>query len=59
MKKLDLDVLGMLVAVADSGSFIAGAEQAHRSPSALSMQIRALETALESRCSLVPRVRWS
>ena len=46
MKKLDLDVLSMLVAVADSGSFIAGAEQVHRSPSALSMQIKALETAL-------------
>ena len=46
MKKLDLDVLSMLVAVADSGSFIAGAEQVHRSPSALSMQIKALETAV-------------
>lgn len=46
MKKLDLDVLAMLVAVADSGSFIAGAEQVHRSPSALSMQIKALEASL-------------
>jgi DNA-binding transcriptional LysR family regulator len=36
----------MLVAVADSGSFIAGAELVHRSPSALSMQIKALEAAL-------------
>jgi DNA-binding transcriptional LysR family regulator len=39
-------VLAMLVAVADSGSFIAGAELVHRSPSALSMQIKALEAAL-------------
>jgi DNA-binding transcriptional LysR family regulator len=46
MGKLDLDVLAMLVAVADSGSFVRGAELVHRSQSAVSMQIKALETAL-------------
>ncbi|SDC71459.1 DNA-binding transcriptional regulator, LysR family [Cupriavidus sp. YR651] len=46
MKKLDLDVLEMVVAVADTGSFARGAESVHRSPSAVSMQIKALEDAL-------------
>ncbi len=46
MKKLDLDVLEMVVAVADSGSFARGAESVHRSPSAVSMQIKALEMAM-------------
>jgi DNA-binding transcriptional LysR family regulator len=46
MKKLDLDVLEMVVAVADTGSFVRGAESVHRSPSAVSMQIKALEEAL-------------
>ena len=46
MKKLDLDVLEMLVAVADTGSFVRGAESVRRSPSAVSMQIKALEEAL-------------
>ncbi|MGH8782587.1 LysR substrate-binding domain-containing protein [Paraburkholderia sp.] len=46
MKSLDLDVLSMVVAVADAGSFVRGAALVHRSQSALSMQIRALETAL-------------
>lgn len=46
MKKLDLDSLTMLVAVADSGSFVAGAALVHRSPSAVSMQIKGLETLL-------------
>jgi DNA-binding transcriptional LysR family regulator len=46
MKKLDLDVLEMLVAVADTGSFARGAESVHRSPSAVSMQVKALEEAL-------------
>ncbi|KVU00903.1 LysR family transcriptional regulator [Burkholderia ubonensis] len=46
MKKLDLDVLEVLVAIADTGSFARGAESVHRSPSAVSMQIKALEEAL-------------
>lgn len=46
IKSLDLDVLAMVVAVADAGSFVRGAALVHRSQSALSMQIRALETAL-------------
>jgi len=46
MKKFDLDVLATFVAVADSGSFVRGAEQVHRSQSAVSMQIKALEAAL-------------
>ncbi len=46
MKKLDLDALSMLVAVADSGSFAAGAALVHRSPSAVSMQIKGLEGLL-------------
>ncbi|KUY62028.1 LysR substrate-binding domain-containing protein [Burkholderia sp. RF2-non_BP3] len=46
MKKLDLDVLAMVVAVTESGSFAQGAQVVHRSPSAVSMQIKALEDAL-------------
>ncbi|WP_175911963.1 MULTISPECIES: LysR substrate-binding domain-containing protein [unclassified Burkholderia] len=46
MKKLDLDVLAMVVAVTESGSFAQGAQAVHRSPSAVSMQIKALEDAL-------------
>ncbi|TKC85945.1 LysR family transcriptional regulator [Trinickia terrae] len=46
MKKLDLDVLEMVVAVAEAGSFAQGAQAVHRSPSAVSMQIKALEEAL-------------
>lgn len=46
MKKLDVDVLEMLVAVADMGSFVRGAESVHRSASAVSMQIKALEDTL-------------
>ena len=46
MRKLDLDVLEMLVAVVESGSFARGAQVVHRSPSAVSMQIKALEEAL-------------
>jgi DNA-binding transcriptional LysR family regulator len=46
VKKLDLDVLEMVVAVADTGSFVRGAESVHRSASAVSMQIKALEEAL-------------
>ncbi|MCI3205978.1 MULTISPECIES: LysR substrate-binding domain-containing protein [Pandoraea] len=46
MKRLDFDVLEMVVAVAETGSFARGAEVVHRSPSALSMQIKALEDDL-------------
>ncbi|HVW52229.1 MAG TPA: LysR substrate-binding domain-containing protein [Trinickia sp.] len=46
MKTLDLDVLSMVVAVADAGSFVRGAALVHRSQSAVSMQIKALEQAL-------------
>ncbi|WP_321852037.1 LysR substrate-binding domain-containing protein [Burkholderia diffusa] len=46
MKKLDLDVLAMVVAVTESGSFAQGAQAVHRSPSAVSMQIKTLEDAL-------------
>ncbi|CAM2150719.1 MULTISPECIES: LysR substrate-binding domain-containing protein [Paraburkholderia] len=46
MKTLDLDVLAMVVAVADAGSFVRGAALVHRSQAALSMQIRALEETL-------------
>ncbi|GAB7545086.1 LysR substrate-binding domain-containing protein [Cupriavidus sp. CuC1] len=46
MKKLDLDVLEMVVAVADTASFARGAQTVHRSASAVSMQIKALEEAL-------------
>ena len=46
MKKLDLDVIEMVVAVADTGSFARGAESVHRSASAVSMQIKALEASL-------------
>lgn len=46
MKKLDLDALGMFVAVADAGSFVAGAQAVNRSPSAISMQIKGLEMLL-------------
>lgn len=46
MKKLGLDVLEMVVAVDESGSFVQGAHAVHRSPSAVSMQIKSLEQAL-------------
>ncbi len=46
MKTLDLDVLSMVVAVADAGSFLRGAALVHRSQSAVSMQVKALESAL-------------
>jgi DNA-binding transcriptional LysR family regulator len=46
MKALDLDVLAMVVAVADAGSFVRGATLVHRSQSAVSMQVKTLEAAL-------------
>ena len=46
MKALDLDVLNMIVAVADTGNISRAAEVVHRSQSAVSMQIKTLETAI-------------
>ena len=46
MKALDLDVMTMIVAVADTGNISRAAEVVHRSQSAVSMQIRTLEAAL-------------
>jgi DNA-binding transcriptional LysR family regulator len=46
MKQLDLDVLEMIVAVADFGSFARAAASLYRSPSAVSMQIKTIEEAL-------------
>ncbi|GEK73729.1 MULTISPECIES: LysR substrate-binding domain-containing protein [Halomonas] len=46
---LDLEALRSFVAVARLGSLAAAAEQRHRTVSALSMQIKRLETRLEAR----------
>jgi DNA-binding transcriptional LysR family regulator len=46
MKALDLDVLTMIVAVAETGNISRAAEVVHRSQSAVSMQIKTLEAAL-------------
>lgn len=46
MKTLDLDVLAMIVAVADTGNISRAAELVHRTQSAVSMQIKSLEVAL-------------
>jgi DNA-binding transcriptional LysR family regulator len=46
MKALNLDVLAMIVAVADTGNISRAAELVHRSQSAVSMQIKILENAL-------------
>lgn len=43
---LDIDVLRTFVAIAESGSFTRAARQVHRTPSALSMQIKRLEEIL-------------
>lgn len=43
---LDVDVLAMIIAVADSGTISRAGELVHRSQSAVSMQIKSLETAL-------------
>jgi DNA-binding transcriptional LysR family regulator len=46
MKALDIDVLTMIVAVADTGTISRAADRVHRSQSAVSMQIKTLEAAL-------------
>lgn len=46
-RTLDTDVLRSFVAIAEAGSFTAAARQVHRTPSALSMQIKGLEGTLE------------
>ncbi len=40
---LELDLLRTLVAIADTGNFSAAAEHVHRTPSAVSMQVKRLE----------------
>lgn len=45
---LDAAVLRSFVAIAESGSFSRAAERVHRTPAALSMQIKRLEEILES-----------
>lgn len=48
-RRLDLDVLRTLVAIADGGSFSAAADRIGRTQSAVSMQIRRLEEATGKR----------
>ncbi len=43
---LDLDLLQTLVAIADTGSFSSAASVVHRSPSAISMQVKKMEEML-------------
>ncbi|MEM7720632.1 MAG: LysR substrate-binding domain-containing protein [Pseudomonadota bacterium] len=43
---LDLDLLKTLVAIADTGNFSAAAAQVHRTPSAVSMQVKKIEEIL-------------
>lgn len=43
---LDLDLLKTLVAIADTGSFSAAANIVHRTPSAISMQVKKIEDIL-------------
>lgn len=50
---LDSEVLRTFVAIAETGSFSRASEQLHRTPSAVSMQIKKLEGQLK--CSLLSR----
>jgi DNA-binding transcriptional LysR family regulator len=45
---LDIDLLRTFVAIAESGSFTVAAERVHRSPGAVSMQVKRLETLLDA-----------
>ncbi len=58
MKALDLDVLTMIVVVADTGSISRAADLVHRSQSAVSMQVKTLENALVRRSLLASRAMW-
>ena len=43
---IDIDLLNSLVAIAETGSFTAAADQVFRTPSAISMQVKKLEELL-------------
>ncbi|MCB1764431.1 MAG: LysR family transcriptional regulator, partial [Candidatus Competibacteraceae bacterium] len=45
--QLDPDLLRTFVAIVDAGGFTAAAQQVHRTQSAVSMQVRRLETTLD------------
>ncbi|MEO1795564.1 MAG: LysR substrate-binding domain-containing protein [Pseudomonadota bacterium] len=47
MHSLDLDLLRTFVAIADTGNFSAAAAQVYRTPSAVSMQVKKMEEALD------------
>lgn len=49
LPSLEIDVLKTFVAIIETGSFSKAAEQVFRSPSAVSMQIKKLETVLDRR----------
>ncbi|MBR9882099.1 MAG: LysR family transcriptional regulator [Gammaproteobacteria bacterium] len=49
---LDLDIVRNFVAIVEHGSFSRAARQVHRTPSALSMQVKTLEATLEQRLLL-------
>ena len=50
MPLLDNDVLRSFVAIAEHGTFTSAAKAVHRTPSALSMQIKQLERNLGKPC---------